>query len=177
MTECISGTNLGFKPTPCTAGLEARRCGPPWSNARAAAIDQRGVRGERAGRLAVLHLYRWADARLVVSLLRKMMRCGAKSTQLFVDELPTHKTALIKAYVEATNGMLARHFLPGYEPELNPDELMWSHVKRTEMVTAQLRRGEELQDKIMARFATIRRLPSPVRSFFLAPNVAYIAYG
>jgi hypothetical protein len=82
-----------------------------------------------------------------------------------------------KAYVEATNGMLARHFLPGYEPELNPDELMWSHVKRTEMATAQLRRGEELQDKIMAQFAAIRRLPSPVRSFFLASNVAYIAYG
>ena len=105
------------------------------------------------------------------------MRRRAKSVRLVVDELPAHKTALIKAYVEATNGMLARHFLPGYEPELNPDELMWSHVKRTEMATAQLRRGEELQDKIMAQFAAIRRLPSPVRPVFLAPNVAYIAYG
>jgi transposase len=25
--------------------------------------------------------------------------------------------------------MLTLHFLPGYAPELNPDELVWSHMK------------------------------------------------
>lgn len=25
------------------------------------------------------------------------------------------------------------HFLPGYAPDLNPDELVWSHVKRPEL--------------------------------------------
>jgi transposase len=94
----------------------------------------------------VLHLYRWADAKLFVSLLRKMMRRRAKSVHLVVDELPAHKTVLIKAHVEATNGMVTPHFLPGYAPELNPDELIWSHVKRTGVASAPLRRGEESQD-------------------------------
>jgi transposase len=45
-----------------------------------------------------------------------------------VDGLPAHKTALVKAYVASTDGLLTLHFLPGYAPELNPDELVWSHV-------------------------------------------------
>jgi transposase len=106
-----------------------------------------------------------------------MMRRRAKSVHLVVDGLPAHKTALIKTYVEATNGMLTRHFLPGYAPELNPDEVIWNQVKRTGVTRAPLRRGEELQDRIMTQFVAIRRMPSPVRSFFLEPNVAYVAYG
>ena len=30
-----------------------------------------------------------------------------------------------------TEGKLTLHFLPGYAPDLNPDELVWSHVMRT----------------------------------------------
>jgi len=70
-------------------------------------------------------------AELFVSLLRRMMRRRSKPVHLVVDGLPAHKTALVKAFVASTNGMLTLHFLPGYAPELNPDELVWSHMKRT----------------------------------------------
>jgi transposase len=65
-------------------------------------------------------------AELFVTLLRRMMRRRLKPVHLVVDGLPAHKTALVKAYVATTKGMLALHFLPGYAPELNPDELVWS---------------------------------------------------
>jgi hypothetical protein len=87
---------------------------------------------------------------------------------------PAHKTALVKAYVASTDGMLTLHFLPGYAPELNPDELVWSHMKRTGVARAPLRRGEKLRDKIEAQLAAIKRTPQLVRSFFQAPTVAYI---
>ena len=93
---------------------------------------------------------------------------------LVVDGLPAHKTALVKAYVASTNGMLTLHFLPGYAPELNPDELVWSHVKRTGVARAPLRQGETLRDKIEAQLAAIKSMPRLVRSFFQAPTVAYI---
>jgi transposase len=91
-----------------------------------------------------------------------------------VDGLPAHRTALVKAYVASTNGLLALHFLPGYAPELNPDELVWSHMKRTGVARAPLQRGEKLRDKIAAQLAAIKRTPQLVRSFFHAPTVAYI---
>lgn len=114
------------------------------------------------------------NAELFVTLLRRMMRCRSKPVHLVVDGLPAHKTALVKAYVESTNGMLTLHFLPGYAPELNPDELVWSHMKRTGVARAPLRRGESLRGKIEDQLGKIKRMPRLVRSFFKAPSVAYI---
>ena len=113
-------------------------------------------------------------AELFVTLLRQMMRGRSKPVHLVVDGLPAHKTTLVKAYIASTNGMLTLHFLPGYAPELNPDELVWSHMKRTGVARAPLRKGENLQEKIVAQLAAIKRLPQLVRSFFNAPSVAYI---
>jgi hypothetical protein len=59
-------------------------------------------------------------------------------------------------------------------PELNPDEQVWSHMKRTGVARSPLRRGERLRDKIEAQLAAIKRTPQLVRSFFKAPSVAYI---
>ena len=114
------------------------------------------------------------NAELFVTLLRQMMRGRSKPVHLIVDGLPAHKTALVKAYVASTNGMLTLHFLPGYAPELNPDELVWSHVKRTGVARAPLRKGEKLQERIEAQLAALKRIPRLVRSFFQAPDVAYI---
>ena len=102
------------------------------------------------------------------------MRHRTKPVHLVVDGLPAHKTALVKAYVETTNGMLTLHVLPGYAPELNPDELVWSHMKRTGVARTPLRRGESLREKIEDQLGSIKRMPGLVRSFFKAPTVAYI---
>ena len=102
------------------------------------------------------------------------MRHRSKPVHLVVDGLPAHKTALVKTYVASTDGMLTLHFLPGYAPELNPDELVWSHMKRTGVARAPLRRGETLRDKIERQLAAIKCMPQLVRSFFQAPAVAYI---
>ena len=114
------------------------------------------------------------NAELFVTLLKRMMKGRSRPVHLVVDGLPAHKTALVKAYVVSTNGMLTLHVLPGYAPELNPDELVWSHMKRTGVARSPLRQGEKLEDKIVAQLAAIKRLPQLVRSFFKAPSVAYI---
>ncbi len=106
-------------------------------------------------------------AELFVTLLRRMMRRRSKPAHLVVDGLPAHKTVLVKSYVASTNSMLTLHFLPGYAPELNPDELVWSHMKRTGVARAPLRRGETLQEKIEAQLGALKRMPrgrdSPLR--------------
>src|SRR5271169_4393486 len=117
------------------------------------------------------------NAELFVALLRKMMRHRSRPVHLVVDGLPAHKTALVKTYVASTNGLLALHFLPGYAPELNPDELVWSHMKRSGVARSPLRRGEKLKHKIDAQLAKIKRMPQLVRSFFQAPSVAYVTDG
>ena len=114
-------------------------------------------------------------AELFVSLLGKMMRHRTKPVHLVVDGLPAHRTKLVKDFVQSTRGRLTLHILPGYAPELNPDEAVWSHMKRTGVARTPLREGERLRDKIDAQLASIKAAPKLVRSFFQAPSVAYIA--
>jgi transposase len=90
-------------------------------------------------------LYQGAlNAELFVELLKRMMRRRKKPVHLIVDGLPAHKEALVRDYVESTDDRLTVHFLPGYAPDLNPDELVWSHVKRTGTARRPLQAGERL---------------------------------
>lgn len=112
---------------------------------------------------------------LFVKLLRKLMFKRRKAVHLIVDGLPAHKKAVVKDYVASTEGKLTLHFLPGYAPDLNPDELVWSHVKRTGVARRPLRKGEKLGPRIHEQLAQIERDPRLVRSFFKHPSVSYIS--
>ncbi len=114
------------------------------------------------------------NAELFIELLKKMMRYRRKPSHRVLDRLPVHKTALVKKYIASTEGLLTLHFLPGDAPDLNPDKLVWSHVKRTGTARRPLQKGEKLRDKIEEQLAALQKLPFLVRSFFHAPSVAYI---
>lgn len=109
-----------------------------------------------------------------VELLGQLMHRRRKSVYLILDSLPAHKRRLVRDYVDSTGGKLSLHFLPGYAPDLNPDELVWSHVKRTGSARRPLQKGEQLRERIDSELATVRDNPKLVRSFFQAPSVAYI---
>jgi len=110
-----------------------------------------------------------------VGMLKQLMRYRKRGLHLIVDGLPAHKKAVVKDYVQSIGGKLTLHFLPGYAPDLNPDELVWSHVKRTGTARNPLQKGEQLQDRIEAELLAVQRDRPLLRSFFRAPSVAYIA--
>lgn len=101
------------------------------------------------------------NAELFVELLGKMLRYRRRPIHLVLDSSPAHKTALVRKFVAATEGRLTLHFLPGYAPDLNPDELVWSHVKRTGTARRPLLKGEKLRDKIEEQLASFTRRPVP----------------
>ena len=115
------------------------------------------------------------NSELFIELLGEMMKYRRKPLHLVLDSLPAHKTALVKKYVASTNGRLTLHFLPGYAPDLNPDELVWSYEKRIGTARRPLQRVGKLREKFDAQLATFKVKPSIVRSFFKVPSVAYIA--
>ena len=84
------------------------------------------------------------NAELFIELLQQMMKYRRKPLHLVIDSLPAHKKVTVREYVATTNGMLTLHFLPGYAPDLNPDELVWSHVKRTGTARRPLQAGREI---------------------------------
>lgn len=66
-----------------------------------------------------------------VALLRELMADRDRPLHLVVDGLPAHKAKVVRDYVGSLEGQLTLHFLPGYAPDLNPDEWVWSYAKRS----------------------------------------------
>ena len=109
-----------------------------------------------------------------ITLLRRMLRGRRRPLHLILDGLPAHKTKAVTQYVAGLNGKLTLHYLPGYAPDLNPDELVWSYAKRTGTARRPLQKGEKLDERVTRQLAAIGRRPALVRSFFRHPSVAYI---
>jgi transposase len=115
------------------------------------------------------------DGEVFVELLQKMMHKRKKPMHLVVDGLPAHKRLIVKEYVQSTQGKLTMHFLPGYAPDLNPDELVWSHTKRSAAKRGPLKNGEVLQTRVDEELTKIKENPALIRQFFKHPTVAYIS--
>ena len=115
------------------------------------------------------------SAELFIEMLKALMLRRKKPLYLILDSLPAHKAKIVQEYVASTKGRLELHFLPGYAPELNPDELVWNHMKRTGTAKSPLVKGESLHDRIDVELLEIQRNPSLVRSFFRTDDVSYIS--
>jgi transposase len=80
---------------------------------------------------------------------------------LIWDQLPAHKSALVRDYLHAQRHWLHVEWLPGYAPELNPAELLWGNIKGRELAN---RCSEDLADAA----AALRRGMTRVRYSTLA---------
>jgi len=108
-----------------------------------------------------------------IALLTRFMRRRTSRVYLVLDGHPAHRAKVVAQYVQQLQGRLELHFLPGYAPELNPDEFVWNHLKRQGVSQKPLRRDESLRSRVHADLAAIKARPTLVRSFFHAPSVAY----
>ncbi len=108
-----------------------------------------------------------------VELLTHFMRGRKRPVFLVLDGHPAHIANAVAQYVQRLAGRLELHFLPGYAPELNPDEFVWNHLKRQGVSKTPLRRDESLRSRVQSDLARIQSRPALVRSFFHAPSVAY----
>lgn len=108
-----------------------------------------------------------------IERLRSFLRGRKSRVFLVLDRHPAHIAKVVAQYVHSLRGRLELHFLPGYAPELNPDEFVWNHLKRQGVAKKPLRRDESLRSRVQADLAAIRSNPALVRSFFHAPSVAY----
>jgi transposase len=161
--DAVHGTTWGAKGQPPVVTVPGQRQGI----SAASAINSKGAFwfAIYAGGLT---------GELFMTLLRRMMRGRRRPLHLILDGLPAHKTKAVTQYVAGLNGALTLHYLPGYAPDLNPDELVWSYAKRTGTARRPLQKGEKLDARVTKQLAEIGRRPALVRSFFRHPSVAYI---
>ena len=102
--------------------------------------------------------------RLITGMDRKII--------LIVDGHPTHRAKLVKRFVQDNAEHLELVFLPPYSPELNPDEMVWAHVKKRIAKTTSKTKGE-LKAAVERAMRSLQKMPAVVAGFFHAPTCAY----
>lgn len=113
------------------------------------------------------------DAEVFLTFLKRLMVGAKNPVFLIVDGHSIHKAAKIKQFVKEQGGMLKLFYLPPYAPQLNPDEVVWAHVKR-EASKKLVQTKEEMKRLILSSLHRIQKLPTLIMSFFRQPECWYI---
>ena len=114
------------------------------------------------------------NASLFKEFLQDFLKYRRRPVMLIVDGHPSHKAKLIAKFVKELEGRLELYFLPGYSPDLNPDEFVWHHMKSNGVSKKPLRKNEALRERVETDLSDIKNNPKLIKSFFKAASVAYI---
>jgi transposase len=109
-----------------------------------------------------------------IDFCRRLLHDAQGPVFLVLDGHPVHRSKAVKQFARSTDGRLRLFFLPGYSPELNPDEWVWKNIKHDRIGRAGVSGPEDLKAKALAALHRLQRLPHLVRSFFRDPNLRYI---
>jgi transposase len=99
---------------------------------------------------------------------------GERKVFLIVDGHPSHRSRVVQRKLKALDGQVELFFLPPYSPELNPDELVWSHVKRR-IGRAAVTDKDDLKQRLISALRSLQKMPSKIMAFFRHPECRYAA--
>ena len=103
----------------------------------------------------------------VVAFLRQLLRQIRGKLLVIWDGAPIHRAQTVKDFLAA--GAAARLQLvqlPGYAPDLNPDEGVWNHLKRVELRNRCCQDLDELRWELGLAIRRLRRKPHLLTACF-----------
>lgn len=104
----------------------------------------------------------------VVRFLEHLERSlpGRKFTILW-DGAPIHRGRVVQQFLAAAPpGQFQVEALPGYAPDLNPDEGVWDHLKEDDLANVSCLDLRELRAEVRVATQRLQRHPELVRGFF-----------
>jgi transposase len=109
-----------------------------------------------------------------IEFLKRLIYNAIRPIFLIVDGHPVHRSVKVRNYVHSLQGKLRLFFLPPYSPELNPDELVWNHLKNHRLGKSFITGPEDLKTKVISWLKSLQFMPKKVMGFFRHPDLAYI---
>jgi transposase len=110
-----------------------------------------------------------------LAFLKRLLRQVRRRIFLIVDGHPVHRAAEVRHWLAKQKGRIRLYFLPGYSPELNPDELLNQDVKSNALGRRRPLDREELLEDVRGYLRSTQKRPGIVRGYFREPHVRYAA--
>jgi transposase len=115
------------------------------------------------------------NAGVFIEFLKRLITGRTQKIFLIVDGHSAHHAKKTKSFVESIKNRLELIFLPPYSPEINPDELVWNHVKNHNIGRMVIEGKEELVSAARSVLRSLSKTPDKIRAFFQKPSLRYAA--
>lgn len=114
-------------------------------------------------------------ARVFIKFVRRLLRLRGRKVLLIVDRHPVHRCAEVRRWLARHAGRIEWFFLPGYSPDLNPDEFLNQDVKSNALGRRRPASRAEMIHAVRGYLRRTQRQPEIVKSYFHAESVRYAA--
>jgi len=115
------------------------------------------------------------QAPVFIEFMRRLLKQVKGKVYLIVDGHPVHRSGQAKAFIDENANRLRLIRLPGYCPELNPDELLNQDVKTNGLGKSRPRDKGEMMATVRSHLYRRQKQPQIIRNLFLEKHVRYAA--
>lgn len=113
------------------------------------------------------------DSERYIAFLEQLLEGRTKPLILIVDGVSFHRSKKVRDFVRSHRKQIRVFFLPGYSPELNPDEQVWNTIKAKGVSKKAPKNKPELRKKVESALRSLQKNTEKVRSFFHLPYTKY----
>ena len=96
------------------------------------------------------------DRHDIADFLRHVLGHVEGKMLIIWDGLPAHRSQKVKDVLSETGGRVYLEQLPGYAPDLNPDEGIWQYLKNVELKNVCFENLEALKKQLRLAFERLR---------------------
>ncbi len=115
------------------------------------------------------------SAEVFLEFVSRLIKQAEQKVFLIVDGHPVHRSKEVYEWVSAHPKQIRLFFLPGYSPELNPDELLNQDAKTNAVGRKRPHTLIEMVKNLRSFLWSRQRTPYIVRNYFHAESVQYAA--
>jgi len=127
------------------------------------------------GHLSFLLFTERFTADVFIRFCRRLLRQRRRKLFLILDRHPVHRSAAVRDWLAANAHRIRMFFLPGYSPELNPDEYLNNDVKTNAVGRQRAATKPELIANVESYLRDTQRRRNLVKRYFHPEPVRYAA--
>ncbi len=114
-------------------------------------------------------------AAVFIKFATRLLRLRQRKVLLVLDRHPVHRSAPVRRWLARHAAQIELFFLPGYSPDLNPDEFLNQDVKSNALGRRRPATRSEMIANVRSYLRSTQRQPAIVKSYFHAESVRYAA--
>ncbi|RLD44042.1 MAG: IS630 family transposase [Bacteroidetes bacterium] len=115
------------------------------------------------------------NSQIFLSYLKRLTKQAKQKVFLIIDRHPVHRSGTVKTWLDNNSEKISVFFLPGYSPELNPDEMLNQDVKSNAIGKRRPHNQNEMIKDIRNFLFRRQKQPQVVKNYFKEQFVKYAA--